>query len=423
MERQGGGLKQLFCVACESRFNLGPEFAGCRYCLAKGKRSPLEVVYDYAEINRSTRDTSPGRGCGKVWEYRQLLPVDDCGTAVSLAEGGTSLFQLEPLCELAGLPQLYLKNETTNPTWSYKDRANTVAISVARGLGFRKVVTLSTGNHGCSVAAYCGAARLECVVLSHEEISPALVNLIHLYGGRVVVGGDREGLLSFLVAQNDWFPAVTVFPFPQVCSPYGVEGFKTIAYEIFEQLGNESPEHVFVPVGSGDGCYGIWKGFRELRTLGFSTKVPRIYACQAEGCNPVVRSFRARSEEVVTVHNGYTSALSICESTSSPLALQAVYQSGGEALDCSEAEMEEMWRSLGRLGISVEPASAVAVACARKLAEERRLGSRASVVCILTGAAVKWPEFTATHLCRTPICGNTIEDGRALLEALTRRAG
>jgi threonine synthase len=219
--------------------------------------------------------------------------------------------RLKALGELVGLLHFCVKNETSNPTWSYKDRANTVAVSVGKALGSNRVAAVTTGNHGCSVAAYPALAGLTCVILCHEDISPALVDLIHLYGGTAVIGGTREAFLSALVQQGDWFPAATIAPHQQICSPYGAEGFKAIAYEIFEQMGNLTPKHVFVPVGSGDGCYGIWKGFRELQELGLTKGSPRIYACRAEGSNPIVRSFRQGLTKVVTVPDAHTSALSI----------------------------------------------------------------------------------------------------------------
>jgi threonine synthase len=324
---------------------------------------------------------------------------------ITLGEGNTPLCAVSSVSSLLGLPQLYIKNESTNPTWSYKDRSNTVAISVAKEMGFKKVVAVSTGNHGVSAAAYSAAAGLQCVVLCHEDVSPTLVRLIHLYGGKAIVGENRDSFLAALVRQGDWFPAVTVAPALDVCSPYGVEGFKTIAYELFEQLSGTVPDCVFVPVGSGDGCYGVWKGFRDLRSLGLTQSAPRMYACQAEGCNPLVRSYRAASLEVETVDQGYTMALSIREPKSSSLALRAVYDSKGAAVDCSEAEIEDVWKMLGKVGLFVEPASAVAVACAKKLAKAGRIRERDRVVCILTGAGIKWPEFLAAHSALPHVSG------------------
>ncbi len=207
-------------------------------------------------------------------------------------------------------------------------------------------------------------------------------------------------------------------PYPEVCSPFGVEGFKSIAYEIFEQLGNETPDAVFVPVGSGDGFYGVWKGFRELKLLGLTSRLPRMYACQAEGCNPLVRSFRAGLKEVVRVADPHSVALSIRESTSSSLALRALYEASGEAVDCSDAEIEDAWRLLCHSGICVEAASAVPLACARKLLASGRIAKSDGIVCLLTGAGIKWPEFLASRSPRRPISGAEITEPRNVIEIL-----
>jgi threonine synthase len=289
---------------------------------------------------------------------------------------------------------------------------------MAQELGLRKVVALTTGNFGCSLAAYAAAAGFECVVFCHEEASQAIVDLIQLFGARVVIGGPRAAFLETLVREGGWFPACGVAPCLEVCSPFGVEGFKSIAYEIFEQLGNETPEAVFMPVGSGDGFYGVWKGFRELKLMGLTRRLPRMYACQAEGSNPVVRSFRAGLQAVVGVTDPRSVALSIREATSSSLALQAVYASGGEAIDCSEGEIEDAWQLLCHSGICVEASSAVPVACGRKFLAAHQLARIDRVVCLLTGAGIKWPEFLAAHSPRKQVSGAVIGEPQAMVAAL-----
>jgi threonine synthase len=398
-------MKQLRCVECSAEVPIGPEFTGCPVCIQEGRRSALELAIDESRgADLVTQASSHSLRTG-VWAYRSLLPLGNSNAPVTLGEGNTPLCTVSSVSSLVGLSQLYFKNESANPTWSYKDRSNTVAISIAKEMGFKKVVAVSTGNHGVSAAAYSAAAGLECVVLCHEDISPTLVRLIHLYGAKAIIGQNRDSFLAALVQQGDWFPAVTVAPILDVCSPYGVEGFKTIAYELFEQLSRTTPDCVFVPVGSGDGFYGIWKGFRDLRSLGLTQSAPRMYACQAEGCNPLVRSYRAGSLEVETLDQYHTMALSIREPKCSSLALRAVYDSKGEAVDCSESEIENVWKMLGEVGLFVEPASAVAVACAHKLARAGRIREHDRVVCILTGAGIKWPEFLAAHSTLPPISG------------------
>lgn len=377
------------------------------------------MIYDYSALGGSISSRLDRSVFGGVWNYRRLLPLDHAENITTLGEGGTPLLHLRSLSDRLGLPALYLKNEATNPTWSFKDRANAVAISVARELGFKKVAVASTGNHGCSAAAYCAASGLECVVFCHEEISPVLLNMIHHYGARAVVGGPRAFLLSTLVREEKWFPSATIVPLPEICSPYGVEGFKTIAYEIFEELG-AVPDCVFVPVASGDGLYGIWKGFRELEILGLARKLPRMYGCQAQGCNPLVRSFQAGLTESLTISNPHSMALSIREPTTGPLGLRAVCESAGQAVDCSESAIEEAWRMLADHGMFVEAASAVPVACARKLVKAGRLRATDTVICVLTGAGTKWAELPAARPAIRPLRGAEILDPETLVKVLTR---
>jgi threonine synthase len=389
--------------------------------LKRGVRSALEVVYEDPIIGNSFKDAGYGNKHGNVWAYTQLLPLESVENIQSLGEGGTPLLRLELPSDHFDLPFVFVKNEGVNPTCSYKDRANTVTVSVARELGFKKVVASSTGNHGCSLAAYAASADLECIILCHEEASQTVMNIMQFFGAQMVVGGPRTAFLSTLVHENDWFPAATIVPFSDVCSPYGVEGFKTIAYEIFEQLGNVIPDAVFVPVGSGDGLYGIWKGFRELKEKGLTRNLPRMYGCQEAGCAPLVRSFREGRKDVITVSDMGSIALSIREPTSSSLALRAVYESGGAAIDCSPSEIEEIWRYLGMEGLFVETASAVPLACALKLTQIGHLESIQNPVCVLTGAGIKWPEFLNAHARAEPIVATNDLDGHTLVSRLLKK--
>lgn len=378
-------------------------------------------MYEYPIIGDAFRDPSYGNKHGSVWAYTQLLPLENVEYIRSLGEGNTPLLRLELPSDHFDLPFIYLKNEGVNPTCCYKDRANSVTVSVARELGFKKVVASSTGNHGCSLAAYAASAGLECIILCHEEASQTVMNIMQFFGAQVIVGGPRAAFLSTLVHEKGWFPASTIVPSPDVSSPYGVEGFKTIAYEIFEQLGNVTPDAVFVPVGSGDGLFGIWKGFRELKEMGLTPNLPRMYGCQEAGCAPLVRSFREGREDVIRVSDKGSIALSIREPMTSPLALRAVYDSGGAAIDCSPSEIEDIWKYLGTEGLFVETASAVPLACVRKLIEIGHLDGIQNAVCVLTGAGIKWPEFLNAHTRAEPIVAANNFDGQTLVSRILKK--
>jgi len=396
--------QKLVCMTCKKEYDIGPMFEGCPECRGRGVVSPVEVIYDYdavkAGLDLSAWLTAPR----SVWKYRDLLPLPDPAHAVTLGEGGTPLLQVQTLGEASRLENLYVKNETCNPTWSFKDRQNAVSVSTARALGFKKVTTSTTGNQGVSTAAYAAAAGLECAVFCHPETPRVQHDLIRLYGARSISLKDRKQFLSTLVRDCGFFPCAGLTPLP-VASPFGVEGYKTISYEIVMQLNGQVPDRVYAPVAGGHGLYGIYKGFRELKALSAVDRIPRMFGCQAEGCNPFVRSFRARQQEVTTVRNPSTIALSIRDETGGDCGLRAIYDSEGEALDASDQEIVRAARLLARGGIAAEPASAAPVACALACARAGQIGPRELVVCVVTGSAAKWPE-TLDRMVDEPIILN-----------------
>ena len=212
---------------------------------------------------------------------------------------------------------------------------------------------------------------------------------MRFYGARVFQGGDRHARAREMVERGGCFPSACICPRDGYANPYGIEGFKTIAFEIFHQLGGRVPDRVFAPVGSGDGLYGIWKGFVELCRAGAASGTPRMYACQASGANPYVRAFETRATHLTELASANTVALSIAEPIGGEPALQALYESGGGALAVDDPVILDNAARLARRGIALEPASAAAVACARNLAATAAAGEL--WVAIGTGAACKWP--------------------------------
>jgi len=374
----------LECLVCGARYAVGPMWRGCQECAAE-KGAPLEVRYDYGSIDEDfgCDGNAPG-----IWRWHQLLPSISAGSPVSLNEGTTPLCRLE--CGQNGLA-LWLKNESVNPTWSYKDRANTVNITLAKELGFKRVAAISTGNHGNSTAAYASAANMVSVVFCHRDISSLQTSLMRLYGAQVFRGGNRNLMMSRLVGSGSWFPTSIIDPFSGCANPFGVEGFKTIAFEIFFQLERQVPDRVFVPVGSGDGLYGIWKGFLELKKIGLSDRVPKMIACQALGAAPYFRAFSKRLRQMEPLKEARTIALSISEEEGGRPALWAVYDSEGAVLSCSDEEITQAASELARAGYAVEPASAATLACAKKEFRKPESSSETWVL-IGTGAYVKWAE-------------------------------
>ena len=373
----------LECSTCHSRVPL-ESYGTCTACPADGRRGVLEVSYralvdgDASVLRTDKRDG--------IWRWRRLLP----GFApITLGEGDT------PLIETAmSKARLYLKYEGKNPTHSFKDRFQSVAISAAVALKATHVVCQSTGNHGVAAAAYAARAGLQSVVLTHEEVPFAHVEAIRQFGGIPVAvpPAERSRLLRKLI-EAGWYPATTHWPFA-VSNPYGIEGYKTIAYEIVEQLGADqaAAAHVFVPVGGGDGLYGIYKGWRELEQLGAVTRIPRLYACQPETAAPLAAAEASQAAEVPVVEVQRSSALSIREAETGGHALHALRASGGRALAVADSEIMDAASHLARSGLSVDPASAASVAGALAMLRSDQLPVGGPLVCILTASGARCPQ-------------------------------
>lgn len=396
----------LECVACGSTYDLQPLLNGCPACASAGITAPLEVRYRLVRDEIMDRREAQG-----LWRWSSLLPsIPECAV-VSLGEGSTPLRPLED--KRPG--RLYLKNETANPTWSWKDRSISVSVSMARAFGFRRVAAVSTGNHGVAASAYAAAADCECLIFCHPDAPELQMSLMQYDGARVVRGGQRERMLTRLVAMGGWFPASVYCPRDGCANPFGVEGFKTIAFEIFEQLGNRVPDAVFIPAGSGDGLYGVFKGFRELRDAGIADRLPRIFLCQARAVAPYAEAFRAKLHRVQRVMPQPTAALSIAEPIGGDHALRAVYESDGEAVTASEQEIADAARKAAFSGYAIEPASATALACAERYGE----GAGEVRVVIATGTAVKWPDAILGQGIRAERLADDFEEVETIVQRKT----
>jgi len=373
----------LECSTCQQQTPLASP-AVCSTC-----GGILEVAYA-AIRDRDASVLDGAQRANGIWRWRGLLPVVDAGRApLSLGEGDTPLLPAEDLA-----PNVLLKYEGKNPTHSFKDRFQSVAISAAVGLAKTRVVCASTGNHGVAAAAYSAQAGLECVVLTHEEAPAAHVEAIRQFGATpVLVPADVRNELLLTLVNAGWYPSTTFWPLP-VSNPYGVEGYKTIAFEIFEQLGGElaGRAHVFVPVGGGDSLYGIFKGFHQLHELGVLERLPRVYACQPAGAAPLVAAQATAAAEVPHVAVDRSVALSIREADTGGHALRGLRTSSGTAVPVTDADIMDAAARLGRLGLSVDPASAASVAGALGCVRDGSVADGGPVVCILTASGARWPQ-------------------------------
>ena len=386
----------LVCTRCESEFSLAPYFLGCPSCTGDRPGATLEVRYDLSAAKRELAVGQLGECRTDLLRFSPLLPFRYPEQAVTLGEGGTPLIVVKRLNDAIGLRNLGLKNESQNPTWSYKDRFNAVTVSVAREMGFDKIASSSTGNHGASAAAYAAAVGMQCVVLLPDETPELLRDLIRAYGAQAIVTRwqARGRLLETLVRDHGWFPASTLAPMP-VGSPFGIEGYKTIAFEMILASHHAPLEFVFVPVGGGDGLYGLYKGWSEFLQIGLADQMPKFVACQASGANPVVRSVAAGHSSVTPIDDAWSIATSAREATAGDHALSAIYGSGGFAIDVTDAEIRDAMKLLAHHGIAVEAASALCVAGVKKALEDELISEGANVAALLTSTLIKWPRHLA----------------------------
>ena len=422
----------LTCTRCNAQYPLEPMFFGCPACIDgpdRGTDSPnlgaegtdlgmdaaghgatdtdrgehgtdfgaaaLTVAYDYQAIAADLNVEAWHRTGHGIWRFDALLPIRDPADQISLGEGNTALVRPRKVCETTGLSNLFIKNETTNPTWAFKDRFHASSVSMAKSLGFTRITASTTGNHGASAAAYAAASGMDsCIILCHPESSMLQRDMIALYGGHAFVLENRFKYLDSLIRDYDYYPSTTMTPMP-TGTPYGIEGYKTIAFEIYVQLGGRIPDRMYCPIAAGDALYGPWKGFNEIRTLGLSDWNPVMHGVQPAGCNPYVQSFRQGRRDVIVHPDPGSIALSIRDDTGGPLALRAIYDSGGDATDVTEDEIIEAVRLLASSGYLVEPSSAASVAGAIKAARAGYLASDETVVCLVTGSGAKWPEVMA----------------------------
>jgi threonine synthase len=393
----------LECVRCGTRYPLTPR-AACSACLTgldvpsiedSSLSQTLAVAYDVDALRRSLdRDRLRSRAPG-LWKYAELLPVGDPGCRIDVGAGGT---RLVPLTRLGDLPvTLLAKVEGENPTGSFKDRPIGVAASVAKELGAHTLACMTSGNVGSAMAAAAARAGLPAVVFlmasGGHTAGGLAVNLekfgqMRAYGATVLCPEASmlalTRLAAVLTAELGW---TWMHDLPA----YQSEGDKTTAFEIAEQLDWDPPEYVVVPTGTGTNLFGIWKGFDELRQLGFTTRAPRVVAVQPVGADPLVRAHE-RGDTIQQPLEAVrpNPALPITHRVAGHHAYEAVRRSGGAAIAVTDAEIRQALLDLGgREGIYCEPASAAAVAGARKLALAGALDAGSRVACILTSHGLK----------------------------------
>jgi threonine synthase len=379
--REGVRLK---CVTCGSLYPPNPRLFTCRSCGGLLEVvTPADSGFEWGRVR--------ARRFG-VWRYRELLPLAEWVKPISLGEGGTPLVRVD---RAAG-PHVFVKFEGSNPTGSFKDRGMTVGVTIAKGLGVEGVVVASTGNTAASAAAYAARAGLRCLVyLPRGGVARGKLAQALLHGAEVVeVDGFFDDALELVLEEYVERSYSKLYPLNSV-NPWRLEGQKTLAFELVDELGN-TPDVVVVPVGNAGNISAIWKGFRELRDLGMISETPRMIGVQATGAAPLAKTWSTGSRELQVVEEPRTiaSAIRIGRPVNWVKALKAVEESKGALLTVSDEEILEAIKMLARLeGLGVEPSSAASLAGYLKALEEGLVDGGETVVLVATGHALKDPNI------------------------------
>jgi threonine synthase len=349
----------------------------------------LEVKFDLAGKRKPSWDHRHL----SVWKYRELLPIKREESIITLAEGGTGLHRCVRLGRKLGLKKLYVKNEGENPTGSFKDRGMTVAISKAKELGKKKVLCASTGNTAASLAAYSARAGMKCIVLVPKgKVAGGKMLQVAMHGAKIIqVKGDFDQALQAALELAERKRELYLM---NSINPYRLEGQKTLAFEISDQLDSKTPDTVILPVGNGGNISAAWKGFTEFQQLSIARTRPRMIGIQAEKAAPIAKAVKRRENKIHPVHNPQTiaTAIRIGSPVNWPKVLKAIKESNGTAETVTDPEILEAQRELATLeGIFVEPASAASLAGLKKLRGSGKVDPSETVVCVTTGHGLKDP--------------------------------
>lgn len=363
-------MGKMICRDCRSSYSLEDP----RWRCACGSVLDIEFGAEIEKKSIVTRKTD-------LWRYREALPLRRDENIVSLGEGMTPLLEAR-----VGGKEILIKLEQLFPTGSYKDRGAAVLISKAKELGITSVVEDSSGNAGCSIAAYSAAAGIDCHIYVPDNTSPAKTIQIEMYGARLHrIPGSREDAARAAIEA-----AGSIYYASHSWNPFFFQGTKTYAYEIWEQLGFAAPDNIVVPLGNGTLLIGAYLGFMDLLNLGLIDRMPRITAVQSMACAPLFLMFREGLDRVPEVEPGETLAegIRIAAPVRGGQAVGIVRETGGEILTVSDGDIKKSLVELGKMGLYVEPTAACAVAAAAG----SRLPDNGTVVVPLTGHGLKSTE-------------------------------
>ena len=375
----------LECRECKNAFEPIFKYV-CDDCFG-----PLDVKYDFPVVNKNTFTNREHT----YWRYFELLPIQNKANIVSIHAGMTPLIKAEKLGEKLGLNNLYIKNDSVNPTFSFKDRPAGIAVSKAKEFGLSAVGCASTGNLAAATAAHAAKGGFPCYVFAPSDIEHAKITQALAYGAEfIAVDGtyDDSNRIAAQIGDSKGIGIVNIN-----MRSYYVEGSKTLAFEVAEQLEWQVPDQIIIPVGSGAMLNAICKGFEELQTVSLLNDVSKMHivAAQPHGCAPIVDAFKKKKTDVVPVENPDTIAksLAIGDPGDGRYVLKRLQQYNGYAEESNNKEILDAILLLAKTeGVFTEPAGGVAVAVLKKMVEDGHIDKNDTTICYVTGNGLKATE-------------------------------
>lgn len=385
----------LKCMACGKEFPDAPDRYVCDDC---GIDGILDVVYDYKSISISKEEIAASKNYS-LWRYRKMLPVADSTQIAPLQVGWTPLYRATAVEKMHGLNNVYIKDDGRNPTASLKDRASAVGIAKAREAGATTICAASTGNAASSLAGFAASAGIKTVIFVPKRAPRAKIAQLLVYGAKTVIVDDtydRAFELSVEITKKFGF-------YNRNCAynPFLVEGKKTVAYEIWEQMGFDVPDRVYVSIGDGCITSGLYKGFYDLIKLGLADRLPRIIGVQAAGCNPIEVAMKT-GEFVAQQGNTIADSIAVGIPRNRLKAMRAFKETNGDCISVTDDEIKSALLELPRsTGVFGEPAGVTAFAGFKKHAVTSQIKPNEKIVVLITGNGLKDIE-SAISVCTIP---------------------
>lgn len=386
-------VTHLYCSACAAEFASDKLYNLCAAC---GK--PLMVAYDLEKARETLTKESLASRVPTLWRYAEVLPVERNENQLSLGEGMTPLHKAETLGAKYGLENLYIKDESANPTQSFKARGMAVAVSMAKELGVTKVAAPSAGNAAGALSAYAALARMECHIFVPRDTPKACIIECEVLGANVnLVDGlitDCGKIVATRKEAEGWFDVSTLK------EPYRVEGKKTMGYELAEQMNWRLPDVILYPTGGGTGLIGMWKAFDEMEKMGWIDSFrPRMISVQAEGCAPIVEAFEQNLDHGTEIENAHTvaSGLRVPKAIGDFIMLDILRKSGGTAVSVSDEDLVAGAREIGASeGIFAAPEGGALLVAMKKLLGSGEIEKDERIVLFNTGSGIKYLEAFET---------------------------